>query len=128
MAEGALDPLTVQGLHELGQMSADGADRIRHLVQTYIDDARSRAAQLDRAVSAGDSSEVRSLAHSLVGSSANLGARVVAEVCREVEVVARSGDLEAAPGLLGRLRGALDDAIVAMRLEFGLREDDDHSR
>ncbi|MBI5087439.1 MAG: Hpt domain-containing protein [Actinobacteria bacterium] len=128
MADGTLDPMTVQGLHELGQLSVDGADRIRHLVQTYIDDARTRLRGLADAVAANDAAEVRSLAHSLAGSSASLGAHVVATRSREIEALARSGDLHDARAAVEGLQAALSDAIVALRLEFGLGEVDDHSR
>jgi HPt (histidine-containing phosphotransfer) domain-containing protein len=128
MADEALDAATVQGLHELGQMTSDGDERIRHLVRTYIADARDRVTRVSTAVAAADAAEMRSVAHSLVGSSANLGARRVAEVSREIEIVARTGDLEAGPALVERLESALADAIVALRLEFALCEDDDHSR
>ncbi|MGD9997416.1 MAG: Hpt domain-containing protein [Ilumatobacteraceae bacterium] len=128
MADDALDRATVQGLHELGEMSPDGADRIRHLVRTYITDARARTEQLVTAAVERDAAELRSVAHSLVGSSANLGARLVADLGREVEHAARSGDLADVVSLVDRLEAALAEAIVALRLEFGLPEDDDHSR
>jgi HPt (histidine-containing phosphotransfer) domain-containing protein len=127
MPDAPLDRATVEGLHELGAMSADGPDRIRQLVATFIADAVSRADRLASAVAGGDAPEVRSLAHSLAGSSANLGAHVVATASRELEAQGRAGDLAASGAAVERLRSALDAAIAALRLEFGLSEDDDHS-
>ncbi|MDP9440488.1 MAG: Hpt domain-containing protein, partial [Actinomycetota bacterium] len=56
-------------------------------------------------------------AHSLKGSSGNMGATRVHEVCAELERAGESGDLAAAPRLLERLEGELALARPALEAE-----------
>ena len=115
---GPLDPTIVASLHDLGRVSEAGSAGIRDLVTTFLDDSGSHFADLRIAVRDDDAAGVERLAHSLVGSSANLGARNVAEGCREVEARARAGDLGDVPMLVARLEEAFTVARTALRAEF----------
>jgi len=115
---GPLDPTIVASLHDLGRDSEAGPAGIHDLVTSFLDDSGSRFADLRIAVRDGDAAGVERLAHSLVGSSANFGARNVAEGCREVEARARAGDLGDVPMLLARLEEAFTVARTALRAEF----------
>jgi HPt (histidine-containing phosphotransfer) domain-containing protein len=88
------------------------------VVTSFLDDSWSRFADLRIAVRDGDAAGMEQLAHSLVGSSANFGARNVAEGCREVEARARAGDLGDVPMLVARLEEAFTVARTALRAEF----------
>ena len=50
-----------------------------------------------------DAPTVERLAHTLKGSSANMGARGMADLCARLEVAGASGDLSRGPRLLQRL-------------------------
>lgn len=115
---GPLDPTIVASLHDLGRGSEAGTAGIRDLVTTFLEGSDSRFADLRVAVRDGDVAGVERLAHSLVGSSANLGARNVAEGCREVEARAMAGDLGDVPMLVARLDEAFAVARAALRAEF----------
>lgn len=115
---GPLDPMIVASLHDLGRGSEAAIAGIRDLVTTFLDDSGSRLADLRVAVRDGDVAGVERLAHSLVGSSANLGARQVAEGCREVEERAMAGDLGDVPMLVARLDVAFAVARAALHAEF----------
>ena len=60
---------------------------------------------------------VRGISHALKGSSGNMGATRVAEVCAELEMAGESGDLAAVPGLLERLEEELSLARPALEAE-----------
>lgn len=107
-------------------MSGNGADDIRRLVQTFITDAQTRMLGLVAAAKSGDADEVRSLAHSLAGSSGNLGALTVAEICDEIASASWAGEALATLRLAESLRAALADAVVELRREFGLTDTGQH--
>jgi HPt (histidine-containing phosphotransfer) domain-containing protein len=115
MGDSVLDLGVIDSLRDLGSMSTDGTERIRQLVLTFIDDAQVRTAGLARAAAEQDASELRALAHSLAGSSANLGARVVADICRTIEAAARADALSTAVADVARLQTALTAATAALR-------------
>ena len=117
-AAGPLDPTIVASLHDLGRDSEAGIAGIRDLVTTFLDDGGSRFADLRVALRDGDVAGVERLAHSLAGSSANLGARNVAEGCREVEARSRAGDLGGVPMLVARLDETFTVARAALQAEF----------
>lgn len=117
-AAGPLDPMIVASLHDLGRASEAGTAGIRDLVTTFLDDSGSRFADLRVAVRDGDVAGVERLAHSLTGSSATIGARNVAEGCREVEALAGAGDLGDVPMLVARLDEGFTVARAALRAEF----------
>jgi HPt (histidine-containing phosphotransfer) domain-containing protein len=113
-----LDPAVVASLRELGGDSTVGSAGIRDLVRTFLDDSVSRFAELRAAVRDGDVTGVERLAHTLVGSSASLGARDVAEGCRQIEARALAGDLAGVATLMPGLGEAFAVARAALGAEF----------
>ena len=113
-----LDPTIVASLHELGRDSAAGPDGIRSLVTTFLDDSGLRFAELRAAVAEHDAAGVERLAHTLAGSSANLGARALAAGCWDMEARAQAGAVDDAARLLPRVDEAFTDARAALRAEF----------
>ena len=78
-------------LHELADLSVDGPEQLRQLIELFLHDSESRIAELVAAISDGDDARVAALAHSLTGSCANLGAAELSDVCRQLEREARTG-------------------------------------
>jgi len=112
----SLDPVAIAGLHELAARTIGGADQMRQLVELFLHDTAGRLDELTAAVEAGDAMRVAALAHNLCGSCANLGARDMAERCRDMEREANDGRVEAAR--LGPLVAAFDRAHAELRAEF----------
>jgi HPt (histidine-containing phosphotransfer) domain-containing protein len=112
-----LDGPTVLSLHELGDLSLDGAEQLRQLVELFLYDTATRLAELAKVVRDGDNERVAALAHSLAGSCANLGARELAEMCRELEREAKTGGAETAPKLPA-LNACFDGVRIALKAEF----------
>jgi len=72
----------------------------RMLVDTWVADSRVRLQALQSALAGQDAAALREAAHSLKGSSLNLGALRLADFCLALEVAARAGDLAQAARLL----------------------------
>lgn len=98
-----LDVLVVARLERLG--AASGENLMGQLAALFLADADSRIGALRLALAEDDTAEIVRSAHSLTGSSANLGATELSRLCG---VLARDG---AATDMVGR--GALIDRIEA---------------
>lgn len=81
-------------------------DGFAGLLDTYIDDSNQKIESLKEGLNEADSDKVRRSAHSLKGSSSNLGANPMAELCLCVEQRARDGSLD-----------GLDDIVVQIEAE-----------
>jgi HPt (histidine-containing phosphotransfer) domain-containing protein len=86
-------------------------DEFDLLIETFIDDAKVRIPQLKKQLAEGEHDELMRNAHSLKGSSSNLGAIPFSEKCMKVESQAKEGNLNG-------LEGALSD----IEQEFNLVE------
>jgi HPt (histidine-containing phosphotransfer) domain-containing protein len=77
-------------LNMLKEVMEDGFE---NLLNTFISDSKGRIEDLRQAISVGDDDGVRRAAHSLKGSSGNLGANPLAALCLSVESRGKDGDL-----------------------------------
>ncbi|MGQ9425920.1 Hpt domain-containing protein [Gilvimarinus sp. F26214L] len=96
-----LDPATLAMLQEIL------GDSFKGLLETFIKDADDRISGLKAGLAEADADAVRSSAHSLKGSSSNLGAHPLAELCLQMEQNAREGHLV-----------GLDEILSAIEAEF----------
>ena len=79
-------------------------DIVAELAGIFLDDARPRLSALEEAVQNGDAPAVESLAHTLKGSSGNMGARRMSALCARMEDAGASEDLSQSFRLLERLK------------------------
>jgi HPt (histidine-containing phosphotransfer) domain-containing protein len=100
-----LDPAALEGLREIG-----GDEFLADLVKTFLADAPPLLAALRGA----NAEEVRRAAHTLKSNGATFGATRFSELCRELEVQAKGGDLTGAPDLAARIDA--EYALVAKEL------------
>ena len=100
-SDSALDPRVIDSLR---QLTPEGeADVLAEILQLFLDEVPKKIRALQEAVTAGDSEEAARLAHSLKGSSGNIGADSMMDVCRRIDDLARAGDLAAVTPLLPSL-------------------------
>lgn len=85
--KGSVDTETLSMLKEVME------DDFSELITTYIDDATSRVEQLSSFLNDKDSEALRHCAHSLKGSSSNLGATALSDLCFEIESRAKDNQL-----------------------------------
>jgi two-component system, sensor histidine kinase and response regulator len=68
-------------------------DPLAELIDLFLSDTPPRIARILDAFKAGDPAELERAAHSLKGSSSNLGAKCLANACTEIVNIARDGKL-----------------------------------
>ena len=103
-------------LHMLAQLDADGAENLLgSLVDMFAVEAPKRVAGLRTMLANGDTEAVHEAAHTLKGTASTIGAVAVAEVSRELELMARGGTLAGAAVLLDRLEREVGRAEASLR-------------
>ena len=80
-----------------------GYSVLGELLNAFLSAVPGRLESLDREVTAGDLVAVGQQAHALTGSAASFGARRMADLCRELRVVADEGDHDGARRLVEAL-------------------------
>ncbi|TAH48927.1 MAG: GAF domain-containing protein [Chloroflexota bacterium] len=100
---GALDQATFENLK-----ATVGADFMGELIDTFLEDSPQLIADLKRAYGTNDVDAFRRAAHSLKSNSNNFGALKLAEQAKELEGLARGGNLKGA-----------EEKIVVVEKEYG---------
>ncbi|RKY19150.1 MAG: hypothetical protein DRQ55_11445 [Planctomycetota bacterium] len=107
-------------LDELRQFQdVDGPDILCELIGIFLDDTPPRLESLYTAVDAGDAAGIEQAAHALKSSCAQLGALTLSELCRQLELLSKSGDLQGADLLAEQARleyTCVDTALKAERV------------
>jgi len=108
-AKDPLDRTAIENLRQLG-----GNEMLSELTEMFFSDASTTLAALKEAIEEGDGDSVKRLAHGLAGSSANMGAKEMADICQELQDVGAAGDLSHAPVLLGQLEAEYSRVHLAL--------------
>lgn len=108
----ATAPLDMELVGELKDIMAEG---FVTLVDSYQRDSIQRLASMQDALLAEDRHQLRQLAHSLKGSSSNLGAVQVTALCIALEGCVAEAPSAELQGLLHALNEAHATAIDALR-------------
>ena len=87
-----LDRVVIQDLRDL--QSPGEPDILQELADLFAQDTPQRLTALQHAATRRDAAELRHVAHSLKGSSGNLGARRLAAVCARLEEMARGNAVD----------------------------------
>jgi two-component system sensor histidine kinase/response regulator len=110
--EAPLDRAVVENLREFG-----GQEMLSELSQMFLDDASSALRDLKEAIESEDPPLVERTAHTLKGSSSNMGAKTMAALCAGLQDAGTSGDLSRAPELLGRLEAEFERVRLELEAE-----------
>ena len=92
---------------------------VAELVGLFIEHAPPKITAIREAIAGGDAEAAKRAAHSLKGSSANVGARGMQQVCEQIEQAAAGGVLSQAPALLAQLEEESVVVAAALRAEVG---------
>jgi signal transduction histidine kinase/DNA-binding response OmpR family regulator len=93
----SLDRTILDGLRELREPGQP--DPLRELIELFLRDARPRLTRMDEAAAGGSFAALTADAHALKGSSSNLGARRLAQLCATLEKQAKNEDADVAETL-----------------------------
>jgi len=72
----------------------DDPNMLADIIGLYLDMAPELLQVMQTAIAHKDAEPLRIAAHTLKSSSANVGARMLSDLCRELEELGRSGSLE----------------------------------
>jgi len=114
--EGAVDPTVLDGLRELERAGAPGL--VKKITDLFLLDTPRQVADLWDSLRRGDSVRLVKVAHTLKGSAANLGARKMARICAELEVLGEAQNIGIAPSLVADLESQFEsvrDALLSKR-------------
>ena len=96
----------------------DDHEALAELVDAFLEEAPLRLAELESGLASEDAALVGRAAHTLKSNAATFGAVTLEGVCRALEALVRSGELAAAPALVGRARAewlAVEPTLVELR-------------
>ncbi|MEO6696397.1 MAG: response regulator, partial [Gammaproteobacteria bacterium] len=86
-----------KALDKISALQVEGeTDLLSEIIASYLSDAPLKLEGIRSALAAGDTNGLRRSAHSLKSSSANLGAMTLSGLCKELEEMGRSGNLQQA--------------------------------
>jgi histidine phosphotransfer protein HptB len=94
-----IDPHAIASLQDLNP--GDGGAFLREIVAIYIEDTPRRIDDMKKSLAAGDISSFTRAAHTIKGSSANVGAQVLRGVAERLERISRTDGLAAVAPLIG---------------------------
>lgn len=105
----------IDTLNELKEIMGDDFDE---LIAIFISDGNTQIENLRLAISTSNSDDIRRIAHTLKGSSANLGINTLSESCRVLEHKAAEDSLEDAQELLEQIISNYEAAKEALEEKF----------
>jgi two-component system, sensor histidine kinase and response regulator len=113
---GSIDHSVLEGLRELQEKGEP--DVLKELVELFLEDVPPQLKALREAEKREDAMSVERIAHTLKGSSGNLGAVRMEAICAELEELGRSGDVDSAPALISRLETELGRVRAVLEREL----------
>jgi CheY-like chemotaxis protein len=116
--EDVLDP---QALNQLLSTIGGEFAILEELIDSFLEDTPQLIDDLNTAVEINDTAEVNRIAHSLKSNGADYGAMKFSNLCKELELQARTGDLNGATGLAAEITSeySLMEAALKAVLERG---------
>jgi two-component system, sensor histidine kinase and response regulator len=109
--------------HRLSELESGSGELdarfLQDLIQEFMADAAQQIKEMYAAASTNDAPRMRSAAHSLKGSCANLGFRALAETCQQLQQLAEIGDISSCSALLGRVSALLTKTRRAVQSPMG---------
>lgn len=100
-----IDPQAIENLRAL--TPDDNDEFLREIVGIYLDDTPQRIAELEQSLATGDTDKFVRAAHSIKGSSSNVGASVLRAAAEKLEHTSRAQGL-----------GAVGDLLATVKAEF----------
>jgi CheY-like chemotaxis protein len=117
--EAQADPLDQRSLEEIRNLEANGVTGLfDNILNIYLESSPELVAALETAVEKQDAVGLHAAAHSLKSTSASLGARYLASLCRELEVKGRAEDVETAAPVLAELMVEFERVTRALGKEL----------
>jgi HPt (histidine-containing phosphotransfer) domain-containing protein len=107
-----IDLQTIENLRALNP--GDNDEFLREIAAIFSEDTPLRIAELDQSLAGGDLPRFTRAAHSIKGSSANLGALALRAVAEKLEHLARTNGMANAASLVAEIKVEFDQAEAAL--------------
>lgn len=112
-----IDPQTIENLRSLNPGDQD--EFLREIAGIFCEDTPLRLAELDQSLATGDIARFTRAAHSIKGSSANLGAVALRALAEKLEHQSRTTGLVGANLLVEQIKLEFDRAQAALNKLVG---------
>ena len=96
-----LDPEVIESLREL--IDDDDPDFLTDLLEGFLENARDNISKIAEAADSGEADMMGQIAHTIKGSSRNVGANILADISFELEIIGKRGNTEGAANLISNL-------------------------
>lgn len=103
-----IDPQAIESLRALNP--GDNDEFLREIAGIFLEDTPQRIAELDQSLAAGDVAKFTRAAHSIKGSSANLGAMALRAAAEKLEHESRTHGLRDVGALVAQVKQEFDRA------------------
>ncbi len=98
-------------LNELKEIMGDD---FSELVNVFIADGKNQLDILNTAIALSNAQDIRRIAHTIKGSSANLGINKLSQMCKELEVNAADNNLSRANELFNAISNEYNEVKVLL--------------
>ncbi|MDX8390030.1 MAG: response regulator [Mariprofundaceae bacterium] len=105
---------TVIDAEKLRQLRVDMGFGLGMMLDTFVAELPKQVEAIEMAVSGEEADDLRKNAHRLKGSGRSVATINLGEICAELEVIGRSGDIKSAMPLVGKLKHEADQVVAAL--------------
>jgi histidine phosphotransfer protein HptB len=112
-----IDPQAIENLRALDPGAND--EFLKEIAGIFLEDTPQRIAELDQSLLAGDVSKFTRAAHSIKGSSSNLGAVALRAASEKLEHLARTQGLANVPPLIAAVKTEFARATAEIKALLG---------
>jgi HPt (histidine-containing phosphotransfer) domain-containing protein len=104
-----------RALDSIRSLQREGAPDILHkIIGVFLESTPNLLGELQHAIETGSGEDVYRLSHTLKSSSATVGAMQISAICREIETLARAGDLSEVAGQFQMLQTVYPQTELAL--------------
>jgi HPt (histidine-containing phosphotransfer) domain-containing protein len=108
-----IDQDAIANLRELNP--GDGGEFLREIIGIYVEDTPKRIADLKACLASGDVTTFTRAAHTVKGSSANVGAQVLKAIAERLEHISRKDGLGSVAPLIADCEAEFGRVTVELR-------------
>ncbi|HWZ93900.1 MAG TPA: Hpt domain-containing protein [Opitutaceae bacterium] len=107
--------LDQEAIDNLRMLDADGGDTfLREIIGVFIEDAPQRIAEIDQSLASGDTATFIRAAHTIKGSSSNVGAAALRAAAEKLEHYAKKNGLVDVATLIADVKTEFASAKTAL--------------
>lgn len=107
--EAATTALDAEAVEALRSLDDGEGELLTEILGLYRDDAPGLVSRAREAIDAGNAKNMRAAAHTLKGSSANVGAKRLSSLCAQLQELGDGGTVEGGSDLLDEIGKELDN-------------------